>query len=166
VIGMLKALNAEVWVYDPYLPEERAAQLDVTKAALDQIFAECPIVTMQAPPTEETYHMVGATQLGLLQDGAIFINTARSITVDEAALLAELRTGRIQAALDVFDDEPLPVDSPFRGLDNVIITPHVAGHSLQARHRQGQYMVDEIERFFADEPLQYRVTKDMLNTMA
>lgn len=166
VIGMLRALNAEVWVYDPYLSEERAQELDVTKVELAQLFAECPIVTMQAPPTEETYHMVGTTEFGLMQDGAIFVNTARSATVDEAALLATLKTGRIQAALDVFDQEPLPQDSPFRQLDNVIITPHMAGHTLQARHRQGQYMVDEIGRFFAGEPLHFRVTKEMLAIMA
>ena len=166
VIGMLRALNANVWVYDPYLSEARAKELGVTKAELNQIFAECPIVTMQAPPTEETYRMVSTTQLGLLQDGAIFVNTARSATVDEAALLSELQTGRIQAALDVFDQEPLPQDSPFRQLDNVIITPHMAGHTWEARQRQGQYMVDEIARFFAGEPLRFQVTKEMLATMA
>ena len=166
VIGMLRALNAEVWVYDPYLSAERAEALGVTQVELDTLFAECPIVTMQAPPTEETYHMVGTAEFDLLQDGAIFINTARSATVDEAALIAALETGRIQAALDVFDQEPLPQDSPFRQLDNVIITPHMAGHTLQARHRQGQFMVDEIGRFFAGEPLHFRVTKEMLAIMA
>ena len=67
---------------------------------LDEIFSECTIVTLQAPPTEETYHMVGAQQLNLLRDGALFVNTARSHVVDEAALLWELERGRFLAALD------------------------------------------------------------------
>jgi phosphoglycerate dehydrogenase-like enzyme len=167
VIRLLNAFGAQVWAHDPYLSAERARELGVHPVStLDEIFRECPIVTLQAPPTPETHRMVGSEQLRLLRDGAIFINTARAHLVDEAALLAELRTGRFQAALDVFDQEPLPVESPFRQLDNVIITPHVAGASLQARQRQGQIIVEEIVSFFRDETLRYQVTGDMLDTMA
>ncbi|CAN5753061.1 hydroxyacid dehydrogenase [soil metagenome] len=166
LIKLLTALNVEVWVADPYLTPERATTLGVSKVPLDQLLQKCPIVTMQAPPTAETHHMIGARELSLLQDGAIFINTARSHLVDQAALLAELQTGRIQGALDVFDEEPLPADSPFRQLDNVILTPHVAGASRQARLRQGQTMVEEIQRFLEDKPLRYKVKLEMLETMA
>ena len=166
VIRLLRNLGAEVWVHDPYLDAERAATLNVRRSGLDEIFAQCPIVTLQAPPTKETYHMVGAKQLALLQDNAVFVNTARSHLVDEAALLDELRKGRFMAALDVFDQEPLPEDSPFRKLENVVITPHIAGHSAQARRRQGQEMADEIARFLAGEPLHYPVTVGMLEIMA
>jgi phosphoglycerate dehydrogenase-like enzyme len=167
VFWRLNGLRANVWVYDPYLSTARAAELGVQKVDdLNTLFRECPIVTMQAPPTAETARMVGAEQLACLRDGAIFINTARSLTVDQDALLAEFQSGRIRGALDVFDEEPLPVDSPFRRLDNVIITPHVAGASQQARRRQGQYIVDEIRRFLNDEALQFAVTRDMLETMA
>jgi phosphoglycerate dehydrogenase-like enzyme len=110
--------------------------------------------------------MIKAREPGLLHYDAIFINTARSHLVDQAALLAELRTGRIQAALDVFDQEPLPADHPFRSLENVILTPHVAGATRQARQRQGQIIVEEIERFLNGEPLRHPVTKAMLATMA
>jgi phosphoglycerate dehydrogenase-like enzyme len=110
--------------------------------------------------------MLGVCELALLQDGAIFVNTARSRVIDMDALLAELQSGRFQAALDVFDQEPLPEDSPFRQLDNVILTPHVAGASIEARARQGEYMIEEMRRFLAGEPLKYQVTKDMLATMA
>jgi phosphoglycerate dehydrogenase-like enzyme len=166
VIELLTALSAEVWVYDPYLNTEQADALGVRKATLEELLASCPIVTLQAPPTKETYHMIGGRELGLLQDGAIFINTARSHLVDQEALLSELQSGRIHAALDVFDQEPLPPDHPFRQLDNVILTPHVAGATQQARLRQGQTTVEEIGRFLAGEPLRYQVTGAMLETMA
>ena len=166
VIQLLRGWGAEVWVADPYLTADRAAQLDVTPVSLEKLFAECAIVTMQAPPTDETFRMVKAHHLASLPDGAIFVNTARSHTVDNDALLAELQSGRIQAALDVFDEEPLPADSPFLHLENVILTPHTAGASRQARLRQGSVMVEEIERFFRGEALRYAVTGDMLVTMA
>jgi phosphoglycerate dehydrogenase-like enzyme len=166
VISRLRALGADLWVYDPFLSAQKAETLGVHSAPLDDLFAHCSIVTMQAPPTEETYHMVGAKQLALLRDDAIFVNTARSHLVDEQALLAELQSGRIQAALDVFDQEPLPEDSPFRQLDNVVLTPHIAGASRQARLRQGDFMVDEVRRFFAAQPLLFQVTAEMLDNMA
>ena len=166
VIALLKALGVDVWVSDPYLSEEAAVGLSVRKASLDDLLSQCPIVTLQAPPTDETYHMIGARELGLMQDGAIFVNTARAHLVDQAALIAELQTGRIQAALDVYDPEPLPQDSPLRSLDNVILTPHIAAATVQTRLRQGQTVVDEILRFVNGESLRYRVTKEMLSTMA
>lgn len=166
VIKLLHALSAEVWVYDPYLNAGQAVALGVRATTLDELLASCPIVTLQAPPTQETYRMIGRRELGLLQDGAIFINTARAHLVDQEALLAELCSGRIQAALDVFDQEPLPLDHPFRHLENVILTPHVAGATRQARLRQGQTIVEEIQRFLAGHPLRYQVTGTMLETMA
>lgn len=166
VIRRLLALDAEVWLCDPYLSDERATALGVRKTALEPLMRGCPIVTLQAPATAETYRMIGAEQLSWLRDGAIFINTARAHLIDEAALLAELRTGRISAALDVFDQEPLPDDSPFRQLDNLIITPHIAAVTEQAYKRQGQITVDEIASFLSGGKLRYEVTRDMLDTMA
>lgn len=165
-IGLLRPFGCEVWVYDPYLSEERAAELGVVRATRDDVLQTCSVVAVHAPVTPETYHLLGARELALLRDGATLINTARAWIVDQAALLAELQSGRIQAALDVFDPEPLPVDSPLRGLDNVILTPHIAGASRQARQRQGEMAVAEIARFFVGEPLRYGVTGEMLATMA
>ncbi len=165
-IRLLRAVGAEVWVYDPYLSEATASDLGVRKTGLDELLSQCPVVSLQAPSTAETHHMIGARELGLLADGAILVNTARSWLVDQEALLAELRTGRIQAALDVFDQEPLPPDHPFRELDNVFMTPHIAGATVQARHRQGQVVVEEIQRFLRGEPLRYGVTRAMLDIMA
>ncbi|MCX7011666.1 MAG: hydroxyacid dehydrogenase [Candidatus Sumerlaeota bacterium] len=165
-IGVFRKFDCEIWVYDPYLSEEKARSMGVQRKSVDEIMAGCPVVSMHTPVTDETRHMIGARELALLRDGAVFINTARAWCVDEPALIAELKTGRIQAALDVFDKEPLAEDSPLRSLPNVVITPHIAGHTVETRHRQGAAMVDEIGRFFAGKPLHYAVTKDMLPTMA
>ena len=127
---------------------------------------ECPLVSLHAPSTPETYRMLGAEQFNWLQDGALFINTARSHPIDEAALLAELQTGRISAALDVFEQEPLPNDSPFRQLENVIISPHMAAVTDQAYRRQGRITTDEVASFLRDGKLRYEVTRDMLDRMA
>jgi phosphoglycerate dehydrogenase-like enzyme len=166
VINTLKSFDTDLWIYDPYLSSSKANALGVTKVDLETILRDCPIVTLQAPPTDDTYRMIGAEQFSMLQDGAIFINTARSHLVDESALLTELKSGRIIAALDVFEQEPLPDDSPFRSLDNVIITPHIAAATHQTRQRQGQITVDEMTRFFMDNTLQYEVTRAMLDIMA
>jgi phosphoglycerate dehydrogenase-like enzyme len=165
-IEMLRPLGAEVWVYDPYFTEADALGMGVTKAGLDEMLSECKAISLQAPVTSETYHMIGARELGLLQDGAVLVNTARSAVIDEAALVAALESGRIRAALDVFDEEPLPADHPLLKLNNAFLTPHVAGATSQARERQGQTVVDEIRRYVETRTLRYEVTRDMLRIMA
>ena len=165
-IRRLRAMEAELWVYDPYLSEASAAALGVKKVGLEQMLRECPIVSLHAPSTDETYRMMGAEQFAMLRDGAVFINTARAHPINEAALLAELQSGRIFAALDVFQQEPLPDDSPFRQLANVILTPHISAHTQQARLRQGRYATMEITSFLRDGSLQYEVSRAKLDTMA
>ena len=166
VIRRLIAMDAVVWLYDPYVSQAEAGAIGARKVDLETLLRGCMVVTLQAPVTAETSGMIGAEQLGWLADGAIFINTARAHLLDEAALLAELQSGRISAALDVFEQEPLPDDSPFRRLDNVIITPHVASITRQARHRQGDITVSEVARFLREGALRHEVTLDMLDTMA
>lgn len=166
VIALFRAFGARVLVFDPLLSGEAAAKLGVARRPLDDLLAESDVVTLHAPVLPETRGMIGAEQLGRLRDGALFINTARSALVVEPALLAELRSGRIAAALDVFDQEPLAADSPFRGLDNVILSPHAAGHTIDTYQRQGRAMVDEVRRLVGGEPLRYEITAAMLPTMA
>lgn len=166
VVRLLAPFAVDLSVYDPYLSEREAAELGVRRVDLEPLFADNRIVSVHAPSTPETRHMIGARHLALLQEGAIFINTARSWPVDQDALLTELRRGRVWAALDVFDTEPLPQDSPFRSLSSVVLTPHVAGRSLTTLRSQGLAMVDEIERWIRHEPLRYPVTEAMVEMMA
>ena len=166
-IQLLKGLNVEVQVYDPYLSDAAAAEMGVKKApTLDELLVSSPIVCLHAPATPETRHMIGKRELALLRDGAVFINTARSWLTDEGALLGEFKSGRIRGALDVFDAEPLPADHPFRKLDNVIVTPHIASATRNCLHRQGSITVDEIEHFLKGESPKYAVTKRQYSMMA
>jgi phosphoglycerate dehydrogenase-like enzyme len=157
-IAKVKALGAEVAVHDPFLSPEDAATLGVERLDLMELMATCPIVAMHAPTTPETRHMIGRAELAAMPDDGYLINTARSWLVDQHALLDELRSGRLRAALDVYDQEPLPPEHPFRSLPNVILTPHVAGASAQTNRRMGQFAVDDLARFFAGEPLAHEVT--------
>lgn len=164
-IAMLTALGADVRVHDPYLTDAGAAALGVRRAALDTLLAGSRVVALHAPALPETRHLLGARELGLLADGALLVNTARSWLVDEVALLNELRTGRIDAGLDVFDAEPLPARHPFRRLPNVMLTPHEAGGTIEGRARAGRLLIGEIDAFFAGRPLRHEVTAGDLSRM-
>ncbi len=163
---LFSAVGADVWAYDPYLQPADAVRLGVHKADLDAVLSQCKVISVHLPVTDETHHMLGARELALIQDGAVFVNTARSLVIDQDALLAELQKGRFWAGLDVFDNEPLPADSPFRALENVVITPHVAGLTIDSYQGLMELAVDEIARFFSGQPLAYPVAREALATMA
>ena len=151
---LARALGAEVSVSDPYA---------AGAVPLDELLASSRVVALHAPALPETRHLLGARELALLPDGAGLVNTARSWLVDERALLAELRSGRIDAAIDVFDSEPLPVDHELRTLPNVLLTPHQAAGTVEGRVRQGRIVLEEIERYRTGLPLRHAVTREMLS---
>ncbi len=165
-IAKARALGADVCVHDPYLTDAAASELGATKLDLRGLLRTCPIVVIHAPTTPDTHHMIGGAELALMPDNGYLINTARSWVVDQDALLTELRSGRIRAALDVFDDEPLPLDHPFRSLPNVLLTPHIAGATMQTRDRQGECAVRDLENAFANRPLAHEVTLDRYAILA
>lgn len=164
--ALFRAVGAKVVVYDPYVSAEEMAAAGVAKGELDEVLSGCKVVSVHLPVTPETRHVIGADELALLPEGCVFINTARSWVIDQDALLAELRRGRIWAALDVYDQEPLPLDHPLRTLDNVLLSPHVAGMTDDSYRGLTATMVAEIERFVAGQPLRYEVQRAALARMA
>jgi phosphoglycerate dehydrogenase-like enzyme len=110
--------------------------------------------------------MIDARRLSLMKDGATLINTARGILIDEAALLSALKTGRIDAVLDVTDPEIPEAGSAFYDLPNVFLTPHIAGAIGLERARLGEMAVDEIERFVTGQPLLYQIHRANLENIA
>ena len=111
------------------------------------------VVVLIVPLTAETRRMVDADWLGRMRDGALLVNVARGGVVDTEALVTELRRGRIAAALDVTDPEPLPADHPLWDCPNLLVTPHVGGASTAMEPRSYALVREQLARFAAGEPL-------------
>jgi phosphoglycerate dehydrogenase-like enzyme len=157
VIELLRAFALEVLVHDPYRPDS---------VPLDELLAAADVVTLHAPALPSTRHLIDRRRLGLMRDGATLINTARGALVDHEALIAELRTGRIQAVLDVTEPEPLPADSPLFELPNVVLTPHIAGALGTEVRRLGDAAIAEVARYAAGEPFAHPLTAAELDRVA
>lgn len=124
-------------------PEAESA-LGVRFASLDELLAQSDFVSLHAPLTDETRHMMNTDAFNKMKQGAYFVNTARGPMVDEYALVHALRNGKLAGAgLDVFDAEP-DVNPELIGMENVILTPHIASATLEARDRMGQLSVNAI----------------------
>jgi (S)-sulfolactate dehydrogenase len=132
---------------DAMLPADSPAWRDagVTRASLDDLLAGSDAVTLHVPLTADTRHLIDAARIARMKPGAILINSARGGVVDEAALAAALRSGRLGgAALDVFETEPLPAGSPLAGVPNLVLTPHVAGVTRESNERVSAMIAREV----------------------
>lgn len=146
VIELLRPFDLAVSLTDPYVDEAGAAELGVPLMGLDDLLRSSDIVTVHAPETPETRHLIGRRELALMPDGGVLINTARGSLVDTDALVDELRTGRLSAVLDVTDPEPLPADSPLHDLPGAFVTPHLAGSQGNELARLGLAVAEEAAR--------------------
>jgi phosphoglycerate dehydrogenase-like enzyme len=126
---------------------------------LDALLPQAEIVILILPYTQESHHLIGSRQLELMQQGALLVNAARGPVVDTDALVTALQSGKIRAALDVTDPEPLPEDHPLWNCPNLLITPHIGGSSPQFAPRALQTAAGELRRYIAGEPLQNCVQK-------
>lgn len=121
-----RVFGMDVVAWSQNLTEERCAQMGVRRVEKDELFATSDYVSLHLRLSERTHHIVDADALGRMKPGARLINTSRADLVDEAALIAALREGRLAgAALDVHREEPLPADAPIRAAPNVLLTPHL-----------------------------------------
>ena len=129
---------------------------------LDQVLPRADVVVNLLPWTSETTGCFDARRLGLLPDGALLVNAGRGRTVDTPALVAELASGRLRAALDVTDPEPLPDGHPLWALPNVLVSPHIAGDSPAAARRAFELVGAQVRRFAAGEDLENVVARYLL----
>src|SRR5699024_4852049 len=166
VIRLLRSYDVEVLVSDPYLSADEAAALGVEQVALPDLCARSDILSLHAPLTPSTTHLIGRAELALLRDGAVVINTARGQLIDTAALERECRTGRIDGYLDVTDPEPLPHTSVLHSLPNVTLTPHIAGALGNEVHRLGDLAVAEVAAYVQRGVLHHEVHVDDLVRIA
>ena len=166
VAELLRPFDFEVLIHDPYLAPGEAAALGARLAALDELMAYCDVVSLHAPVTDETRGMINRRRLALLRDGAVLINTARGVIVDQEALIDETRSGRIDAVLDVTEPDTLPADSPLYDIANVFLTPHIAGALGSETQRMTDVILAEIGRFVRGEPLEHAVLAADLGRIA
>jgi len=141
VARRLRGFDMKVIAYDPYVSKEVAQQVEAELVSLERLMAESDFVSIHVDVREETRNLIGRDQIARMKPTAYFINTARAGVVDEGALVEALRDDRIAgAAMDVYDTEPLPPDHPLGKLDNVTLTPHMAGGSDDAFRRSPQLL--------------------------
>ncbi|MBN2557190.1 MAG: hydroxyacid dehydrogenase [Clostridia bacterium] len=165
-IRLLKNFDAGILLYDPTLDDGQCAALGAKKTGLEELLADSDVVSIHAPSVPATYHMLNSSNLGLMKDRAILINTARGSLIDETALITELKKGRISACIDVTDPEPPDISSELRQLPNVILTPHISGSVNNGKKRIGRLAVDEISSFLACGKLGFEIKREDLPTLA
>lgn len=167
LIQLMKPLNLEIIVYDPYLPDQRAKDLGVEKTSLEELFQRSLTVSNHLPNNEETKNMLNYSLFSTMRDYATFINTGRGAQVVEQDLIKALKEVPTRTAvLDVTFPEPVEQRHEFYSMDNIILTPHIAGSSGKELRRMGLYMVEECLAYLEDKPLSHEVTLSMLETMA
>lgn len=142
-----RGFDMRIVAYDPFLPTTDPAWLSAEQMQLDELLGVADVVSIHTPLNEQTRNLIDRATLGLMKPSAILINTSRGGIVDEAALADALRSGVIAgAALDVFAAEPLGPDpaSNFAGLSNVLLTPHVAGNTIESVDRVARMIVEAV----------------------
>lgn len=153
----LRGFDVDGVYFDPGagLDADTASRLSLRRAGtVEEVLRTADVLTLHVPLTPQTRHLINAGTLALMKPGAILVNTARGPLVDEQALAAALRDGRLAAAaLDVFEVEPLPADSPLIRLPNVVLTPHVAAGTRDALETKMAAIFANVSRYYAGEPL-------------
>ena len=128
------SFGMRVLAYDPFLSRDVAESLGIKVVELKELFEQSDYITVHAPLTDETRHIISTAQFALMKKGVRIINCARGGIIDEQALIAAIKEGKVAgAALDVFEKEPVPADSELLKLDNVIVTPHLGASTEEAQ---------------------------------
>ena len=147
VSRLFDAFGARVLVHDDMVSDEILAGYPVERYPLEKLLSECDIVSLHLAIAPATTGFMDADKFAMLKDGAIFLNCSRAVICDEAAMVAEFRKNRFSAYVDVFSTEPLPKDSPLRTLENVNISPHVAGYSIDMFAGCAREAIETIRRY-------------------
>lgn len=149
-----RAFEMNVLAWSQNLTAERAAEVGAALVPRDELLGRADVVSVHLVLGERTRGLIGARELAAMKPGAYLVNTSRGPIVDEAALIQALREGRIAGAgLDVFDEEPLPLDHPFRRLPGVVITPHL-GYVTEETYRIFYgHALEDVQAFLRGEPV-------------
>jgi D-3-phosphoglycerate dehydrogenase len=153
VAHLARGFDMRILGYDPYVPADELRRREVEPVSdLSALLGQADVVTCHTPLTKETEQMISASAIARMKDGAVFVNTSRGKVQDERALFEALTRGKLGAAgLDVWEEEPVPADSPLLNLDNVVATPHMAGVSEQAERNVATRVAAEMLRVLRGE---------------
>lgn len=141
--------NMKILFYDVVPRPEMEKELGAKKVDLDMLFRESDFVSIHVPLMKETFHLVNAEKLKLMKKTAYLINNSRGPVVDEKALYEALKEGRIAGAgLDVFEQEPMPLDNPLLKLDNIVVAPHISSATYETRSKMAEMVAENLITFF------------------
>jgi len=144
-----KGFNMKILFYDVIPRPEMEKELGAKSVDLDTLLKESDFVSIHVPLIKETHHLINAEKLKLMKKTAYLINNSRGPVVDEKDLCQALKEGRIAGAgLDVFEQEPTPVDNPLLKLDNVVVAPHISSASYETRSKMAEMVADNLVAFF------------------
>lgn len=146
VAHIAQAMGMDVIAFDPFLTPQAAAALKVELVSLPDLLGRADVVSIHAPLTKDTYHLLGAEELAQMKEGAFLVNAGRGGIVDEEALYAAVASGHLGGfAGDVMETEP-PGKNKLFGLPNVVVTPHIGGNTHEAQRRIGLRLAEEIKK--------------------
>ena len=146
-----RAFGAMVDGYDPFVDESLLKKWDVRLVDMDMLVSEADIVFIAVPPTPSARHLLSRERINRLHKGALVVAITRAHAIDMEALRERILADELAGAFDVYDVEPLPVDDPLRGRDNVVHTPHIAGRTKDANLRVADMIVDDFTRVLKGE---------------
>jgi len=167
VARRLQELDVRVVAYDPFMDTDRAAELGVEHCSLEEVFRRSDVVSLHTPWLPETEGMITGAHFAMMKEGATFINTARGAIVREQEMIDVLsqRTD-LFAVLDVVWPEPPAPGSPLFDMENVVLTPHIAGSQGNECRRMGRIVVEEVNRYLHGEPLRWAISREQAAIMA
>lgn len=167
VVEMLKPFQVELLVYSRYIQQQELDKHGMRQASLEEIFAECDVVSLHSAMTDANRHMIKAEHVRAMKPGALLVNTARGGLIDEEHVFPVLGEGRVLAVLDVFEQEPLTDGtSPLCQMENVIMMPHMAGPTIDRRPVVTSAVLADIAAFAAGRPMAGEVPLDVMRRMS
>lgn len=165
LLELLQPFEVKVKVFDPFISEQSIQSYPFVEKveSLEEVLMDSEVISVHASLTQETKGMIGEKELRLLNPGTLIINAARAGLFDQKALYSGLAKGSFKAVLDVYHEEPLPLEDPLRNLDNVVLVPHMA--AAVSRTRMAPVLLKEIERFLSGEDLPHEIGQDQFRMM-
>ena len=165
LLNLIRWFDLEILIYSSHLTDEEATTYGARTASLEEIFAECDVISIHASNTEKTRGMITRELMESMKSDALLVNTARGAVIDEPAMYEMLLAGRFYAALDVYDEEPPAPDAPIRQCKNALLMPHMGGPTMDMRGVVTTELCKDIARLEKGEPLQYEISASAAKRM-